>query len=153
MPTSTRRASAGSVIAIAALCSAAAVFGTWGMTASAQSSPRAVTPHALTFKSLKLINGWHVYGGQRTPSAAIDSNGIVHLKGAIHTGGTNHSAFFLPAGMSPSNLIYITVDICDGYTGRLDITTDGKAYVETPTGFLFGKAQCFTSLEGVSFVR
>jgi len=155
MTTSNRRASTGTVIAITALWTAIAVFGTWGMTASAQSSPRALTPHVLTFKNLKLLNGWSRYVGARVPAAAVDSNGIVHLKGEMRNSSKERLAFTLPAGMRPSAEIYVPVDLCNGYTGRLDIYSDGEANVETVGSKVvpFSEAECFTSLEGVSFVR
>jgi len=78
------------------------------------------------------------------------TSGIVHFKGAI-AGGTSALAFTLPAAFRPSKSVFIPVDLCNATNGRLDITPSGQASVEAASG-TFTKAQCFTSLDGVTFV-
>jgi hypothetical protein len=53
--------------------------------------------------------------------------------------------------MHPKKRVYIPIDLCGAANGRLDIGTDGTANVEVEGDF--SSAQCFTSLEGVSFLQ
>lgn len=106
-----------------------------------------------SFTALTLQNGWMnaPYG---TSAAAVRTiSGIVHLKGAIWTNGTNADPFVLPAGFRPANQIYIPVDLCGGNNGRLIIQPDGVVTVEQQSGDPFSNATCFTSLDGASFAR
>jgi hypothetical protein len=100
---------------------------------------------------LTLQNGWTMYSGTRAPAVSV-SNGIVRFQGAIGTSGTNFYPFVLPGGFLPAATIYTPVDLCAANKGRLDITTDGKVYVEAEGG-VTTNASCFTSLEGVSFAQ
>lgn len=87
-----------------------------------------------------------------TSNAAVRNiSGIVHLKGAIWTNGTNADPFVLPAGFRPANEIFIPVDLCGGNNGRLNIQPNGVVTVEQQSGVPFSNAQCFTSLDGASF--
>jgi hypothetical protein len=74
----------------------------------------------------------------------------VTLKGAIATTGTNPAAFTLPAADRPATTVYVPVDLCDATNGRLEIAPSGVATVQAESG-TFSNAQCFTSLDGVSF--
>jgi hypothetical protein len=103
----------------------------------------------LNFKPLTLVNGWGPYGGANTPGVAKDSNGVVHLEGAIDTGGANHLAFTLPSKFRPPKILYVNVDLTNANKGRLEINPDGTVNVFSETSFSF--AQGFTSLEGVSY--
>jgi hypothetical protein len=47
--------------------------------------------------------------------------------------------------------VYVPVDLCDATNGRLLIETNGTVIVQADT--VFSNAQCFTSLDGVSFVQ
>ena len=107
---------------------------------------------ATSFTALTPLNGWISYGGGTASPAARNISGVVHLKGAIATGGTNEEAFVLPAALRPAHDLYVKVDLCDAHNGRLYITTSGSVNVEAPTGG-WGHAQCFTSLDGASFAR
>ena len=141
-----RRPSPATAIAIVALV--IALTGTAGA-AIDSSAPRA----PLTYTNLTLVNGWQAYGsGTRTPSAAIGSDGIVHLRGAMYQdpAGTE-LAMTLPLKFRPSGLIYVPVDMCNATNGRLYIYKTGKTYVEGEFGD--ADSQCFTSLEGVSFAK
>ena len=77
-------------------------------------------------------------------------SGIVHLKGAIATSGTNPVPFTLPAGFRPVSVVFAQVDLCTATNGRLQIEPTGVITVEAEGG-AFGNAACFTSLDGVSF--
>lgn len=100
--------------------------------------------------ALPLINGW-TNGPYLTRSAAAAVvGGVVHLSGAIRTSGTNRQPFVIPAGMRPGATVFVPVDLCHTHDGRLRITPAGNVTVQTDTDF--ADAQCFTSLDGVSWV-
>jgi hypothetical protein len=93
-----------------------------------------------------------------TPAYAVQF-GIVYLQGDIcgisaHLG--DQDVFTLPSSIRPhrnygggDSTLYITVDECDGYTGRIDIdAATGVAYLQTAPG---QSSTCFASLEGVSY--
>ena len=126
--------------------------GNWWMVkcgTSLDGASFALSPASYT--ALTLQNGWMnaPYG---TANAAVRNiSGIVHLKGAISTNGTNADPFVLPAGFRPANQIWIAVDLCGGNNGRLDIQPDGVVTVQQQSGDPFSNATCFTSLDGASF--
>jgi hypothetical protein len=101
--------------------------------------------------NVPLLNGWT--GGPfntRSVKASLDG-GVVRLRGAMATAGVNEHAFTLPAPLRPAANVYVQVDLCGAANGRLLIESTGEVTVETENDF--SDAQCFTSLEGVSFVR
>jgi Trypsin len=100
------------------------------------------------YSQLTLQNGWSNAALARLPGAALVSN-VVQLKGAISTTGTNGVAFTLPAGLRPTNDVYVPVDLCGGAKGSLLIKSTGVTTVRAAGAWT--DAQCFTSLEGVSF--
>src|SRR6185503_18398434 len=70
---------------------------------------------ALEFKKLSMRGNWQPYGeGTEAQSAAIDSNGVVHRKGAMHQPNRSSarlpSPFILPPAMRPNRWIYRRVD-------------------------------------------
>jgi len=103
------------------------------------------------FTNLSLINGWENYIGGSRPASVHEVNGVVQFQGAIDTSGTDPNAFVLPANFRPSKTVYLPVDMCDATNGRLVIKSNGTTTVEAEKSF--GNAQCFTSLEGVSFLQ
>jgi hypothetical protein len=108
-------------------------------------SPKSFTP-------LALINGWKNSPDKTAKASARVINGVVHLRGAISTKGANPGPFVLAPAFRPSSVVYITVALCDGNPGRLEIQTDGTLAVEPQPGG-FAAAQCMTSLDGATFVR
>ena len=48
--------------------------------------------------------------------------------------------------------MYVPIDLCSATNGRLQIAPDGTVTVEAEGG-TFSNAQCFTSLDGASFVQ
>ncbi len=123
------------------------------MTASGVSAqttaPNVVTPP--TQVALKLINGW-TNAPFGTSLAKIEAlSGVVRFKGAIATTGTNPAPFILPAAYRPATDVYVPVDMCNATNGRLYIQPTGAVTVQAETSF--SNAQCFTSLDGVSFDR
>jgi len=105
------------------------------------------TRYATGFTPLSLASGWgdQPYGTSRASAARID--GIVHLKGAVY-GGTDDLLFTLPPGLRPDASVYLSVNLCGSAKGRIFIATNGEARVFAPS---FADAQCFVSLDGVSF--
>ena len=98
---------------------------------------------------LTLTNGW-VNAPFSTRNAGVRLiSGVVHFTGAIGS-GTSASPFTLPASVRPSKPVYVKVDLCNATNGRLYIQTNGVVTINTAT---FANAQCFTSLEGATYVR
>jgi hypothetical protein len=102
------------------------------------------------YTNLALINGWTQYGFGTSKAAAKNINGTVHLEGAIATTGTNTEPFVLPVGLRPATEVYVHIDLCNSANGRLIIAPNGVVQVEAELSF--SSAQCFTSLDGASFV-
>ena len=106
-------------------------------------------PSASGFAPLSLLNGW--FGapfGTSNASASIIRN-VVYLKGAIGS-GLSTVTFTLPAILRPEASVYVPVDLCNANKGRLLIQSNGTVIVQALTAF--SEAQCFTSLDGVSYV-
>jgi hypothetical protein len=102
----------------------------------------------LTFENLTLEHGWTTYLETRPPAAALDAQGIVHLRGGM-SDGSSPIVFTLPAQLRPATNVYVPVDLVNGHPGRLSIDPDGTVVVVAANGFTDAKA--FTSLEGVTF--
>jgi hypothetical protein len=105
---------------------------------------------ASSFTPLTLVNGWANYGSGTASPAVRNISGIVHFEGAMQTNGTNQVAFTLPVGDRPTYRIFVPVDLCGATNGDLFIQGDGSVTVEAEGGN-WSNAQCFTSLDGVSF--
>ena len=103
------------------------------------------------FKALTLINGWTEAPFTTSKAEAANEYGIVYFKGAIATGGTNAQPFTLPVAFRPVTNVYVPMDLCNATKGRLLIQSNGSVTVQAETNF--ADAQCFTSLDGVSFVQ
>jgi hypothetical protein len=105
------------------------------------------------YTALPLLNGW-TNAPFSTRNAAIKYLGgdarLVRLAGAIKTTGTNMQPFTIPLNLRPSTNVYLPIDLCGGTKGRLFITPAGAVTVSAEGGVL-SNAQCFTSLEGVSY--
>ena len=101
--------------------------------------------------TLTLQNGW-TNAPFRTSNAAADLvSGIVHLKGAIATTGTNPQPFTLPTTLRPRHTVYVPLDLCSSNVGAIEIEPNGTAIVQALTSF--ANAQCFTSLDGAVYAR
>jgi len=104
------------------------------------------------FTPLTLVNGWSNYGGGFASASARNVSGIVRLRGAMVTGGTNDAPFTLPAALRPSHLVYVPVTLCDSNNGRLEINPNGVVYVDVEGG-TWSHAQCGVSLDGAWFAK
>jgi hypothetical protein len=102
------------------------------------------------FTPLTLLNGWTNAPFNTRGAGVALKLGIVNLTGAIATRGTNPVPFVLPSGFRPPTNVYVSVDLCNATKGRLEISPDGTVTVVDESG-TFSNAQCFTSLESVSF--
>src|SRR6266567_8515970 len=96
------------------------------------------------FTNLTLKNGWTNAPFGTSKAAVRGISGIVYLKGAIATSGTNSVPFTLPANFHPGTNVYVPVDLCNATNGRLFIQHNGVVSVEAEGG-TFSNAQCFTS--------
>ncbi len=105
-------------------------------------------PSDAGFTALTLQNGWLNAPFSTSDAAASLSNGIVRLKGAVSDGVTD-LLFTLPPAMVPATDVYVPVNLCGGVKGRLRIQPSGDVSVQSTT--TLAAAQCFTSLDGVSF--
>jgi hypothetical protein len=108
-------------------------------------------PTTSGFANLTLINGWTNAPFSTSNAQAENAYGMVFFKGAIATGGTNAQPFTLGTRFRPLTNVYVNVDLCNANKGRLLIQTNGAVTVQAETSF--SDAQCFTSLDGVSFVQ
>ena len=107
-------------------------------------------PMATNFTSMTLQNGWTNAPFATSKVAAAAAFGIVYLKGAAATTGSNPVVFTLPGSLRPATAVYVPVDLCDSAKGRLSIQPSGVVTVQAENAF--SDAQCFTSFDGVSYV-
>lgn len=108
---------------------------------------------ALTYTLLPLINSW-TYDGDTTrkPSAALDAENVVHLRGAMRlTSGSSQEPFVLPVKFRPNKIVYIGVSLINGKPGRLNIFPSGIVAIQAAYNTV--DAFNFTSLEGVTFSK
>src|SRR5215471_11651713 len=94
--------------AVGAVCAAAVALPVAGA-ATAQAAASAPHTLTITWTSLALQNGWADFGNHTAGPAVTNINGIVHLKGAIATAGTNPVPFTLPAGDRPATNVFVPV--------------------------------------------
>jgi hypothetical protein len=132
--------------------SVAAVTVPVGVLGAGAAQAATSAPHALTvgWTPLALQDGWTGSPFGTAAPAARTISGIVHLKGAIATTGTNPVPFTLPAAFRPAGVVFVPVDLCNATNGRLQIEPTGVVTVQAEGG-AFSNAACFTSLDGVSF--
>lgn len=108
--------------------------------------------HPGGFHALNLLNGWTASpSGTAAPAASL-VNGVVTFRGAVAGGGNATEILKLPSSMRPTSTVRIVVDMCNGDDGWLEVDADGAVIVEPVDGDL-SVAQCFTSLDGASFVQ
>jgi hypothetical protein len=104
--------------------------------------------------TIPLINGWSNYGTRNAALVRVGGD-TVHLAGSIRTSGANTYPntvpFILPEVYRPAANVYLPIDLCGGTKGALLIQSNGTATVYASGGAVWSDAQCFTSLDGVSF--
>ncbi|MBK7948217.1 MAG: hypothetical protein IPK00_05650 [Deltaproteobacteria bacterium] len=106
-------------------------------------------PNPAGFTTLALVDGWSHAPFSTSDVAAVLTGGVVRFKGAM-ANGTFPTAFTLPPALRPQSQVDLPIDLCSARTGRLSIAPTGSVVVEAATAF--SDAQCFTSLDGVSFL-
>ncbi|MFO0687989.1 MAG: hypothetical protein U0900_04735 [Myxococcota bacterium] len=106
-------------------------------------------PSSSGFTTLALANGWTPAPYATSAVAARLDGGVVRFKGAMGS-GTLSTAFTLPPELRPQAQVDLAIDLCNAHAGRLSISTSGTVVVQSAT--TFAEAQCFTSLDGASFV-
>jgi hypothetical protein len=106
----------------------------------------------LQYSKIELKNGWEEYNSiTGSPAAALDTNNVVRLKGAVkQTSGSDAFAFTLAPKFRPDRDVYVHINTLFGRPGRLNILENGNVYVQA---VVFDDAQTFTSLEGVSYSK
>jgi hypothetical protein len=119
---------------------------------AAQAETSATPTNSGTWTSLRLQNGWTGAPFGTAVPAVRTVSGIVHLRGAVATNGTNPVPFTLPSAFRPAAVVFVSVNLCNATGGRLQIEPTGVVTVEAEGG-AFSNAACFTSLDGVSFAR
>jgi len=103
---------------------------------------------AAGFTPVTLQNGW-VNAPFSTRNLAIkNDDGTVRFQGAVGS-GTPAPIFTLPPELRPARNEYVNVDLCGARKGRVYALPDGTVSIQAVGPFT--DAQCFTSLEGVSF--
>jgi hypothetical protein len=115
-----------------------------------------VAQPTLTTTTLTPIHGWTTAGfGNAGPSAGV-INGVVFLHGAIsnpNTTSPNNEAFVLPIAYRPTHTVWLTADMCNAAPGRIQINTDGSTFVEFLSPTTQSEASCFTSLDGIQYIK
>ena len=100
----------------------------------------------LIFHPITPSGAWSNIGGSSAPlGGVLDSNGVVHLRGAISGGTSNTVAFTLATSLRPSHTLYLTAARSNGGSAVLEITSNGQA---KPIGTGVGT---YTGLDGISF--
>jgi hypothetical protein len=105
---------------------------------------------ATGYTALALQNGWTNAPFATRNAAVKNDSGIVRLQGAIGNGSTE-VPFTLPVGFRPSTDTYVPIGLCNALKARLYIQPTGAVTMQFPSGVTLSSAQCFTSLEGVTF--
>jgi hypothetical protein len=126
----------------ALIISCLALFAALGGGAYAATSLSHTT---LQWHNATLTGGWASYKDDYAPPGyARDSNGVVHLRGAMKNGGQT-AAFTLPTGYRPAHFMGMLIDTDAGTPGKLSIYPTGQVFI---TG---GDASVFSDIDGVSF--
>ena len=118
-----------------------AAVGGGAYAATANSDP-------LTWHPLTPAAGWANVPGY-VAGSALDSIGVVHLRGAIKGGPSGSLALTLPASERPAHTLNlpITTGAAPGAAGRLEIMPNGKVF---PIG-VAANLGAYTGLDGISF--
>jgi hypothetical protein len=156
-----RRPSPASIVAILALVVASS--GTAFAVASSQNGDTLITKNTLSANRIRLNtitsaemsnlawggvilqNGWAA--GVRRPRAAVDAQGIVHLKGTV-TGGNATTIGTLPHADAPTSTIYLSAHDKQGGTVGIVLLSNGSMILQATVG-----PNMFVGLDGISYAR
>ncbi len=106
----------------------------------------------LKYKNLTLINNWSSNSGSYTAAAALDAQGIVHLRGAVAQGISSSDTFaVLPGPLRPDASVSVVIDTVAANQGRLSISPNGEATLTVEQGGPATGHKLFSSLDGVTY--
>jgi hypothetical protein len=137
-----------------AMASSIGLSGITVVSAAAPALVNATTPAGgatTTSTRLELFSPWTgAPFGTNAPTVSLTA-GVVSFQGAMAAPASNtqNEVFKLPAAYRPATQVILPLDLCDSTNGDLDVASDGRVFV---TGYFGSDADCFTSLDGVSFV-
>ena len=106
----------------------------------------------LKYTGLDFKNTWQRAEGAYPPAAALDAQGVVHLRGAIQQatpGGSNFALLRKP--FRPDKPVGMPVVMGGGTVGFVGIDPDGEAFATVLPGSPQSNAQAFTELDGVTY--
>ena len=127
----------------ALIISCVALFAAFGGGAFAATS---LSRSALNWHTAATLNGWTLYqNGYANAGYALDSDGVVHLRGALKDGGSGMVAFTLPKGYRPTHDLYMPIYSFHAAVGSLNVLPNGDVI---PFGNYVGR---YAGLDGVSF--
>jgi len=128
-------------------------LGTVPRAVSAATAATAATAHALvpmTWHPFTLLNGWKSYVTIHPPAWAVDAQGTVHLRGSLdRPSGASDVFADVPSAIATPTTIYVTADMVDATTGRIDIVPGFGFEVQESDNDL--DATAFTSLDGITY--
>lgn len=99
----------------------------------------------LAWGAIILQNGWA--DGRRAPTAAVDVQGIVHLRGVVR-GGTEATIGMLPDSALPRSRVYLSAHNNAGDTVGIILQSSGSIAVQGALG-----PDMFVSLDGLTYAR
>jgi hypothetical protein len=112
--------------------------------------PRAAALTPLVWHQLVLVHGWKNVAGDPA-GYAIDSQGLVHLRGQIHLGATFSSAFSLPPSARPKVTFGVPVMSGALLINDLDIESSGPVTPTTAQDNLNTTPAELMTLDGVTY--
>jgi len=106
----------------------------------------------LKYKNLTLIDGWGSASGAYRPGAALDAQGIVHLRGAVAQGIASGDTFtVMPGPFRPDETVILTTGIVAANQGQLVINPNGEATLAPEQGGPATGHKLFSSLDGLTY--
>jgi hypothetical protein len=114
--------------------------------------PEAKRLPKLVWHKLTLLHSWENLGGANRPAAyAVDAQGIVHLRGAIHGGDAGFQAFVVPASVANKALEIRVPVIANLGTGGVLELNGGFGFINPMVDSTNTDVSNLTDLEGVTF--
>jgi hypothetical protein len=106
----------------------------------------------LKYKNLTLIDGWGSASGAYQAAAALDAQGIVHLRGAVAQGISSGDTFtVMPPAFRPDETVVLPIGVVAANQGQLVISSSGEATLSVEQGGPATGHKLFSSLDGVSY--
>jgi hypothetical protein len=108
------------------------------------------SPGSYTCMGAGDLSPWTVAPYSTRNLCFFDDGGIVRFLGAL-SGGTQPFIVTFGTLMRPGHDVFMEADLCNGEQGQIQVSPDASTSVTAEHGF--AQASCFTSLEGVSYIR